>query len=115
MFRHQGKSRTFVHNLQIATVLSFVAGMVNVTGFLAIKQLTTNVTGHFALFINDVAELEYLKVIRDIRDNEPILFERIKRLPKKSRSVVKKDSPENELVTFFRKGQLKKFIHKMKN
>ena len=61
MFRHQGKSRTFVHNLQIATVLSFVAGMVNVTGFLAIKQLTTNVTGHFALFINDVAELEYLK------------------------------------------------------
>lgn len=61
MFRHQGKSRTFVHNLQIATVLSFVAGMVNVTGFLTIKQLTTNVTGHFALFINDVAELEYLK------------------------------------------------------
>lgn len=61
MFRHQGKSRTFKHNLQIATVLSFVAGMVNVTGFLAIKQLTTNVTGHFALFINDVADLEYWK------------------------------------------------------
>ena len=51
MFRHQGKSRTLKHNLRIATVLSFVAGTVNVTGFLAFKQLTTNVTGHFALFI----------------------------------------------------------------
>lgn len=61
MFRHQGESRTFEHNLQIATVLSFVAGMVNVTGFLAIKQLTTNVTGHFALFINDVAGFEFWK------------------------------------------------------
>lgn len=61
MFRHQGESRTFEHNLQIATVLSFVAGMVNVTGFLAIKQLTTNVTGHFALFINDVADFEFWK------------------------------------------------------
>src|SRR5690606_4596385 len=58
MFRHQGKSRTLKHNLRIATVLSVVAGIVNVTGFLAIQQLTTNVTGHFALFINDVAELE---------------------------------------------------------
>ncbi len=58
MFRHQGKSRTLKHNLRIATILSFVAGMVNVTGFLEFKQLTTNVTGHFALFINDVAEFE---------------------------------------------------------
>lgn len=33
MFRHQGKKRTAKHNLQIAVVLSFVAGMVNVTGF----------------------------------------------------------------------------------
>ena len=59
MFRHQGKSRTIKHNLRIATVLSFVAGIVNVTGFLSIKQLTTNVTGHFALFINDLANFEF--------------------------------------------------------
>ena len=63
MFRHQGKSRTLKHNLRIATVLSFVAGIVNVTGFLAFKQLTTNVTGHFALFINDVANFEVWKGI----------------------------------------------------
>lgn len=61
MFRHQGKSRTLKHNLRIATILSFVAGIVNVTGFLSFKQLTTNVTGHFALFINDVTDFEFWK------------------------------------------------------
>jgi len=59
MFRHQGKSRTLKHNLKIATILSFVAGIVNVTGYLAFKQLTTNVTGHFALFISDVANFDF--------------------------------------------------------
>lgn len=59
MFRHQGKARTLRHNLRIATVLSFVAGIVNVTGFLAIHQLTTNVTGHFALFIFDFENFEF--------------------------------------------------------
>lgn len=61
MFRHQGTSRTLKHNLRIATILSFVAGVVNVTGFLAFSQLTTNVTGHFALFISDVANFEFWK------------------------------------------------------
>lgn len=61
MFRHQGKSRTLEHNLRIATILSLVAGIVNVSGFLAFKQLTTNVTGHFALFINDVADFALWK------------------------------------------------------
>jgi uncharacterized membrane protein YoaK (UPF0700 family) len=61
MFRHQGKSRTLKHNLRIATILSFVAGIVNVTGFLAFNQLTTNVTGHFALFISDFANFEVWK------------------------------------------------------
>lgn len=59
MFRHQGRSRTLKHNLQIATILSFVAGLVNVTGFLAFQQLTTNVTGHFALFIYDLANFNF--------------------------------------------------------
>ena len=61
MFRHQGKSRTLKHNLRIAIVLSFVAGIVNVTGFLSFQQLTTNVTGHFALFIFDVSKFEFWK------------------------------------------------------
>ncbi|MEO8933058.1 MAG: YoaK family protein, partial [Xanthomarina sp.] len=61
MFKHQGKSRTLKHNIHLATVLSFVAGLVNVTGFLSFKQLTTNVTGHFALFVNDVSNFEFWK------------------------------------------------------
>lgn len=58
------------------------------------------------------SELEYLRVIRDIRDHQPDLFTRLKQLPKKARSG--KKSPitnlDNSLVTFFRKGLLKKFF-----
>jgi hypothetical protein len=36
-----------------------VAGIVNITGFLAFQQATTNVTGHFALFINDLASFDF--------------------------------------------------------
>jgi uncharacterized membrane protein YoaK (UPF0700 family) len=60
MFRHKGKSRTLKHNLRIASLLSFVAGIVNVAGFLAIQRLTTNVTGHFAYLIDEVFRLELL-------------------------------------------------------
>ncbi|MBN1292670.1 MAG: helicase [Candidatus Latescibacteria bacterium] len=56
------------------------------------------------------SELKYLALIRDIRDNNPRLFKRIKNLPKKSRSAKKTCTSENsELVTFFRLGYLKKF------
>jgi uncharacterized membrane protein YoaK (UPF0700 family) len=63
MFRHQGKNRTPKHNLQIATILSFVAGIVNVAGFLAVQQLTTNVTGHFAYFLDDFFQFKFCKAI----------------------------------------------------
>jgi len=56
------------------------------------------------------SELEYLKFIRDIRDNDPKLFDRIKRLPKKARSAKKENIENNGLITFFRKGKLKKFM-----
>lgn len=57
MFRHRGKSRTLRHNLRIASLLSAVAGIVNITGFMAIGRLTTNVTGHFAFMIDEVFRL----------------------------------------------------------
>ena len=59
MFRHQGKTRTAKHNLQIASLLSFVAGIVNVAGFLAVQKLTTNVTGHFAFFVDAVFQYQF--------------------------------------------------------
>lgn len=59
MFRHQGKTRTLIHNLRIASLLSFVAGFVNVAGFFAVQRLTTNVTGHFAFFVDEVFKLNF--------------------------------------------------------
>lgn len=59
MFRHRGKNRTLKHNLRIASLLSFVAGIVNVAGFLAVQRLTTNVTGHFAFFVDEIFKLHF--------------------------------------------------------
>ncbi len=59
MFRHKGKTRTLKHNLNIASLLSFVAGIVNVAGFLAVQRLTTNVTGHFAFFVDEIFKLNF--------------------------------------------------------
>ncbi|MBA4320406.1 MAG: DUF1275 domain-containing protein [Flavobacterium sp.] len=59
MFRHKGKNRTFAHDLRLATLLSFVAGLVNITGVLALKTLTTNVTGHFAFFAEEIMRNDY--------------------------------------------------------
>lgn len=59
MFRHKGKYRTFAHDLRLAILLSFVAGLVNITGVLALKTLTTNVTGHFAFFAEEVMRHDY--------------------------------------------------------
>lgn len=59
MFTHIGKTRTLSHNKKIASLLSFVAGIVNVTGFLSVQRLTTNVTGHFAFFVDEVFKLHF--------------------------------------------------------
>lgn len=56
------------------------------------------------------SELKYLEMMRTLRDGNPHLFEKIKRLPKKARSGRKVDSlPVDQLVSFFRIGPLKKF------
>ena len=59
MFRHRGKTRTLSHNKKIASLLSFVAGVVNVAGFISVQRLTTNVTGHFAFFVEEVFKLQF--------------------------------------------------------
>ncbi|RUM60026.1 MAG: helicase [Persephonella sp.] len=56
-------------------------------------------------------ELEYLKILREIRDNEPELLNKIKRLPKKSKSS--KKGEEKAVITLLKKGKLMKvFITK---
>lgn len=59
MFRHKGKGRTYYHNLKLASILSGVAGVVNITGVLALNVLTTNVTGHFAFFSKELVLMDY--------------------------------------------------------
>ena len=58
------------------------------------------------------SELEYLNIIRGVRDQQPELFERIKRLPKKARaaSIATAGQSAPALLTFFRKGRLEKFF-----
>jgi uncharacterized membrane protein YoaK (UPF0700 family) len=63
MFRHTGKGRTYVHNLNLAAILSGVAGIVNITGLLSLATLTTNVTGHFAYFSDVLVLKNYSKAL----------------------------------------------------
>jgi len=65
---------------------------------------------------DEESELEFLAEIRAVRDKQPELFTRIKRLPKKARSTrslktvvnsVVKEFPS--LLTYFRHGRLDKF------
>ena len=57
------------------------------------------------------SELEYLKIIREVRDRQPDLFEKIKRMPRKARAARLADGRSgNALITYFRKGGLEKFF-----
>lgn len=55
MLRHLGAKRTYSHNVKLASLLCITAGFVNAAGFLAFAVLTTNVTGHAALFAERIA------------------------------------------------------------
>ena len=59
----------------------------------------------------ETSELKYLTLIKDIRDQDPDLFEKIKRLPKKARSGKINPILSGSLVTYFRKGKVQKFFN----
>lgn len=59
MFKHVGTRRTFSHNLRLASLLSAVAGMVNICGLLSFNTLTTNVTGHITLLSEEIYLEDY--------------------------------------------------------
>lgn len=77
-----------VHNYDIFTTLSRKESLVDENGI-------------------DV-ELDQLSYIRKIRDENPDLFEKIKDIPKKCRTAKTTKTYPNSLVTFFRKGAIKK-------
>jgi len=55
-------------------------------------------------------ELKYLRVIRNIREKDPDLFEKIKLLPKKGRTAKLNNDFAESLITYFRRGKLQKFF-----
>ena len=64
---------------------------------------------------SEESELKFLTEIRTVRDKQPDLFERIKRLPKKARStrtLSAEPAVQNfpALLTYFRQGKLYKFF-----
>jgi uncharacterized membrane protein YoaK (UPF0700 family) len=59
MLKHQGVRRTHIHNVRLAILLSLTAGLVNSEGFLGFSVLTTNVTGHAALFAENISIREW--------------------------------------------------------
>jgi superfamily II DNA or RNA helicase len=56
------------------------------------------------------SELKYLQVIRDVRENDAELFEKIKCLPKKARTAKVNTKLVKSLITYFRRGNLQKFF-----
>jgi len=56
------------------------------------------------------SELKYLNIIKIIRDQEPGLFERVKRLPKKARTSKQSAQKAHSLITYFRRSKLQKFF-----
>jgi len=52
--------------VQLAALLSIVAGVVNIVGVLSFKTLTTNVTGHFAFFSEELYRNNYLFALLSI-------------------------------------------------
>ena len=57
------------------------------------------------------SELKYLSIIRDVRDNDKELYEKIKKLPQKSKSGrMITGLEEDQTITFLRKGGLRKFF-----
>lgn len=55
------------------------------------------------------SDLKYIKILEDIRDNDNELFNKVKYLPKKSRTARKFKADKNSVITFFRKGPLERF------
>jgi len=56
---HTGQKRTFKHNTRLAALLCLTAGFVNVAGFIGFGVLTTNITGHVALFADNLSQSNF--------------------------------------------------------
>jgi len=98
-----GKLQSF-HEI-LGEDMAYLTESEEVTSFELFQRLNSNVIDSE----EEESELKYLSEIRNIRDNNPELFEKIKNLPKKARSAKKYPTDKNSVITFFRRGKLMKF------
>ena len=64
---------------------------------------------------SEESELKYLEVIREIRENDPSLFEKIKKLPRKARTAKHSPTDTAGLLSYIRQGRIQKFYMTQKN
>lgn len=64
MLRHKGFRRNFKHNLFLAILFSFVAGIINVSGLLLFNVFTTNLTGHVGEFALSIYSNQWMDWVR---------------------------------------------------
>jgi len=58
---------------------------------------------------DEESELKYLQIIKDIRNDDTDLFEKIKKLPQKARTARLMERENEALLSYMRKGRLEKF------
>jgi uncharacterized membrane protein YoaK (UPF0700 family) len=63
MLRQKNKQRKQVHNLRLARYTSIAAGMVNVASVIAFFAFTSNVTGHMAIFAEEIVKGHWTQVM----------------------------------------------------
>lgn len=63
MLRKFSNSRSFLDNLKLGTLTAFTAGMVNVASLVLFFSFTSNVTGHYAILAEEIANGKWFQVL----------------------------------------------------
>lgn len=62
MLRKYSNSRSFADNMKLGTLTAFTAGMVNVSSLVLFFSFASNVTGHFAILAEEIANGKWFQV-----------------------------------------------------
>lgn len=63
MLRRYSNSRSFLDNLKLGTLTAFTAGMVNVSSLVLFFSFASNVTGHYAILAEEIANGKWFQVV----------------------------------------------------
>lgn len=63
MLRKYSNSRSLNDNIKLGVLTSFIAGMVNVSSLVLFFSFTSNITGHFAILADEIANGKWFQVV----------------------------------------------------